>query len=256
MRGVALRGRRWPANRSAGPGRRWFRQPYLGARGAVTRSAALPPPTGPCPQGRTRGTTARRSITTRHSAAHGSAARRTRFATGSPARWHPVEDRDNDVARHRPDPVTCTGSRCRQPPGVTAVPAAAGGPARTAPARAGISPPQARPRPEPCRACLCPSGPWTVRPAQARSAGPRGSVPRRRVKPCPPYQPPLPRGPWPLLSRTRSRADLAGQHLAGTGHRPDLCPYRQPGATSCRACRMFPIACYGLTPRCREVKRL
>ena len=64
-----------------------------------------------------------------------------------------------------------------------------------------------------------------------------------------------PAGPGPLPSRTRSRAGLAGQHLAGTGYGPDLCPYRQPGATSCRACRMFPIACYGLTPRCREVKR-
>jgi len=30
-----------------------FRQPYLGARGAVTRSAALPPPAGPCREGRT-----------------------------------------------------------------------------------------------------------------------------------------------------------------------------------------------------------
>ncbi len=62
-------------------------------------------------------------------------------------------------------------------------------------------------------------------------------------------------GPWPLLSRTRSGADLAGQYLAGPGYGPDLCPYRQPGATSRRVCRMFPIACYGLTPRCREVKR-
>jgi len=81
--------------------------------------------------------------------------------------------------------------------------------------------------------------------------------------PCPgsassPVRPPISTasaGPWPLPSRTRSGTGLAGQHLAGTGYGPDLCRYRQPGATSCRMCRMFPIACYGLTPRCREVKR-
>jgi hypothetical protein len=33
---------------------------------------------------------------------------------------------------------------------------------------------------------ICAPGSWAGRPAQARIAGPRGSVPRRHLKPCPP----------------------------------------------------------------------
>jgi hypothetical protein len=259
MRGVSVRGRRLPANRSAGPAR----PPVVPAavsrrsrRGHAVSGFAAAHRT--VPGGPTHGTAARRSITTRDSAAHESAAPGAGFAGGSPARWHPVFDRDNDrcpcIGRQ---PMTCTGSRCRQRSGVSAaVPRDRWASPHCSCPRLRISPPRARPRPEPAGHTICPSGAWTSRPAQARIAGSRGSVPRHRVKPCPPpYQPPLPRGCGHCLAEPGPGTGLAGQHLAGTGYGPVLCPYRQPGATSCRVCRMFPIACYGLTPRCREVKR-
>jgi len=118
-----------------------------------------------------------------------------------------------------------------------------------------LPPPQARQWPEPAeRVFVRPSGsPHPVVPRRPASRAPR--VQAGRCKPCPPSPAAAFAGPWPLPSRSRARARLAGQHLGETGRGPDSCPYRQPDATSCRASRMFLIACYGLTPRCREVKR-
>ncbi len=140
------------ANRSAGPARPPVVPAAVPRPERVHAVSGLPPPTGPCPEGRTHGTTARRSITTRQGAAHESAARGTRFASGSPARWHPVYDRgQRQLPGIGQQPVTCTDSRCRQPSGVSAaVPRDRWQPARTAPARDAASPPpRARPRPEP-----------------------------------------------------------------------------------------------------------
>jgi hypothetical protein len=69
-----------------------------------------------------------------------------------------------------------------------------------------------------------------------------------------PYRPQCPRagrghcraGPAPVP------AWLASPCRTGDG--PDLLPNRQPGAAGCRLC-VCSTACYGLTPRCREVKR-
>ena len=103
---------------------------------------------------------------------------------------------------------------------------------------------------------ICPSGSWTGRPAQARMCGSsrvRAPAPRQALSA--PYQPPLPRGRGHCLAEPDPGLTWLASTSPESGYGPDLCPYRQPGATGCRACRMFPIACYGLTPRCREVKR-
>jgi hypothetical protein len=189
MRGVLLRGRRLPANRSAGPARPPVVPAAVPQRSRrAMRSAASPPPTGPRPEGHPHGTGARRSITTRQGAAHESAARGTRFARGSPAPWRPVCDRDNHSCPGiGQQPMTCTDSRWRhrsfrrerRPPQPLAgqptllLPAirhlAAAGPAAT---RA-------------CRAHELPLGSWTGRPRRPAWRV-RAVLPRHRVKPCPP----------------------------------------------------------------------
>jgi len=190
MRGVSLRGRRLPTNRSAGPARPPVVPAAVPRRSphghAVSGFAAAhrTVPGGPYLR-----CAARRSITTRHSAAHESAARRTRFARGPPARWHPVEDRDND---NRPgigqQSVTCTDRPChRQPSGVSAVPRdrRRASPHCSCPRRhlADASPAATRALPGTPSAHPVP-GP--AAPRKPACAGPRGSMPRHRVKPCPP----------------------------------------------------------------------
>ena len=72
--------------------------------------------------------------------------------------------------------------------------------------------------------------------------------------PLSPYRPRCPRagcghcraGPAPVLTWLASPCR--------TGDGPDLLPNRLPGAAGCRLC-VCSTACYGLTPRCREVKR-
>ena len=113
MRGESLRGRRPPVVPAAVP-----RPSRCG------HAADGLPPAGPCPEGHTYGTAARRSIPTRHSAAHESAARGTRFASGQPG---PVVPGIGPGQRQPPgtgqQSITCTDSRChRQPSGVSAVP--------------------------------------------------------------------------------------------------------------------------------------
>jgi hypothetical protein len=260
MRGVSLRGRRLPANRSAGPARppvvpaavpRRSRRGhavsgFAAARGTVPggpyslrappAGVLLPaiaplmraPPAGPgLPASTQPGGT------------------RQRTGTTTTARHRPAAD---DPHR-QPMPPPAFRRVCRPPRSLAGQPAlhlpAPRHLRRHGPGRGQSLPgtPSAHPAPGP------------IVPRKPASRVPRGSCPGAASSPVRPLSAAASAGPWPLLSRTRSGAGLAGQHLAGTGYGPDLCPYRQPGATSCRACRMFPIACYGLTPRCREVKR-
>jgi len=259
MRGVSLRGPRLPANRPAGPARppvvSGSRTSALAARPCGQRLCRRPRDRagGPYPR-----TAARRSIATRHSAAHESAAGRARLARGSPARWHPVKTGTTTLPMNRPaaddlhrQPMPPPAFRReRRPPRPLA-----GQPALLLPA-----PAYRRRRPgrgqSLARHTICPI---RFLDRSSRTSPQCGSARVRAQAPCQALSAPLSAtaaaGPWPPLNRTQPGPDLAGQHLAGTGYGPDLCPYRQPGATSCRACRMFPIACYGLTPRCREVKR-
>jgi hypothetical protein len=257
MRGVSLRGRRLPANRSAGPAR----PPVVPA--AVPRrsrcghaSAALPPPTGPCPEGRTHGPPPAGVLLP----AIAPLMRAPPAGPGLPAGIRPGGTRymtgTTTAARHPPAADDLHRQPMPQPFGMSAAPRGRwqARPNCSCP-RLRISPPRARPRPEPAGHTICPPGSWTGHPAQARIAGPHGSMPRHRVKPCPPPISHRLPGLRPLPSRTRSGAGLAGQHLAGTatGRICVLTGNRaQPVAG---VCRMFPIACYGLTPRCREVKR-
>jgi len=256
MRGVSLRGRRLPVNRACpAAGGSGSRTSALAARSRGQRLCRRPRdrarravPAGPPPAGVLLPAIAplMRAPRAGPGLPEGPQPGGTRYKTGT-----------TTTARHRP----ATGGlhRLAMPPpasGMSAVPAATGGPARTAPARADISPPQARPRPEPSRAHHLPTrfldrSSRTSPHCELLRVG--AQAPRQALSA--PLSATASAGPWPLLSRTRSGADLAGQHLAGPGYGPDLCSYRQPGATSCRVCRMFPIACYGLTPRCREVKR-
>ena len=188
MRGVFLRGRRLPANRSAGPAR----PPVVPAAVPRRSRRSCVQRLGRRPQDRARRavptpSAARSSITTRNSAAHESAARGTRFARGHSARWRPVHDRDNDscpgIGRQ---PVTCTDSRCRQPSSASAVPCGRwrASPHRSCPRLASRR--RARPRPRPARRASAHPGSWTGRPAQARIAGPRGSMPRHAPSPVRP----------------------------------------------------------------------
>jgi hypothetical protein len=245
-----------------------------GTCGPATLPTASPPSAGPRLQdharaGRTRETATRgngaRGYAARGSATRGCTTNRTRsHRTGRPVA--PAGDQDTGTGPGTAKPsvtcadrssVTCTSSQCRHgPSGVSgfpsgwrasraapaygATPCYLRGPGSSQNLLSGYSPAQAAPR--------------TGCPAQARIAGSSRSgqgAASSSVRPtghrvC---------GPWRLPGQSRARARLAGQHLGETGHGPDSCPYRQPGATSCRASRMFLITCYGLTPRCREVKR-
>ena len=189
MRGVSLCGRRLPANRSAEPAR----PPVVPA--AVPRPSrcghaadGLPPPAGPCPEGRTYGTAARRSIPTRHSAAHESAACGTRFASGQPG---PVVPGIGPGQRQPPgtgqQSMTCTDSRChRQPSGVSAVPRwPKGQPALLLPAarRLAVAGPAAA---RACRAHHLPTAEGLVVPHKPRIAGPRGPCPGAASSPVRP----------------------------------------------------------------------
>ena len=199
MRGVSLRGRRLPANRSVGPARppvvSGSRTSALAgrSRGQLCRRPqdrarrAVPTPSA-----------ARTSITTRNSTAHGSVARGPRFARGSPARWHPVCDRDYDscpgIGRQ---PMTCTDQpmppafrrECRRSPRPLA-----GQPALLLPAPAYL----AAAGPAATRACRAHHLPARCLDRSSRTSPHGGSArvhSRHRVKPCPPpCQPPLPRG--------------------------------------------------------------
>jgi hypothetical protein len=118
-----------------------------------------------------------------------------------------------------------------------------------------LLPPRARQYPEPGeRVSARPNGSPHRLPALARITGSsrsgQGASSSVRPRPATAYA-----GPWRLPGQSRPRAHLAGQRLGRTGHGPDSCPCRQPGATGSRASRMFLITCYGLTSRCREVKR-
>ena len=258
MRGVCLRGRRLPANRSAGParppvvpaavpalparpgGRRLRHRPKDRARRAASHSGRHPWEYYP----------QRRCQPRHHPAAPGA------VRPCSPAA--PAHDRDNDSHPGLGVPMTCTDSRCcHRPSGVSGGPRGRRQASRTAlPAgrRAAASA-----SPAAARTCQARS---LARPAPAPVL-PRKPALRALAGPCSgaassPVRPPIGhrlRGAVATPDQSRPRADLAGQPSHGTGHGPDLCRYRQPGATGCRACRMFPIACYGLTPRCREVKR-
>ena len=228
-----------------------------GSRGAARRPAASPPPKGPCPEGRIPlrpppvGVLPATALPTKAPPAAPGARGACRPAA-------PAYDRDNNSHPGLGVPMTCTDSRCgHQPPGLGGGPRGRSQASRTA-LPAG-------------RRTAASASPAAARTCQARSpAGPapapvlpRKPALRALAGPCPgaassPVRPPIGhrlRGAVATPDQLRSRADLAGQPSHGTGHGPDLCRYRQPGATGCRACRMFPIACYGLTPRCREVKR-
>ena len=239
MRGVSLRGRRPPANRSAVPARPPVvpaAVPRRSRRGhAVSGFAAAH---GPCPEGRTRGTAARRSTTTRHSAAHKSAARGTRFANGPPSPVAPgIRTGTTTTARHRP----AAGDLHRQPmpppdSGVCAVPRwPKGQPALHLPARrrhAAAGPAAARA----CRAYHLPTRllNWSSR--TSPRCGSRGSVSRHRVKPCPPpishrfrgavatAQPSPTRGwpGWPAPCRNRPRAGFVSLPATGRNQLPGL----------------------------------
>ena len=232
MRGVSLRGRRPPANRSAVPARPPVvpaAVPRRSRRGhAVSGFAAAH---GPCPEGRTRGTAARRSTTTRHSAAHKSAARGTRFANGPPSPVAPgIRTGTTTTARHRP----AAGDLHRQPmpppdSGVCAVPRwPKGQPALLLPTprRLAAAGPAAA---SACRAHHLPTAEGLVVPHKPALRVPAGPCPGAASNPVRPLSATASAGPWPLLSRTRSGAGLAGQRLAGTGYGPDLCPLPATG---------------------------
>ena len=241
------------------PGRRWFRQPYLGAHGVVMRSAASPPPTGPCPEGRAHGPPPAGVLLP----AKAPLMRAPPAGPGLPAGLHPGGTRYMTGTRELPTHRRAANDLHRQADaaaslsGASTVPAAAGRPARTASARASASRRRGPGRGQSLPGhTICPPGSWTGRPARAAFAGPRGSVPRRRVKPCPPpYQPPLPRGRGHCLAEP----DLVLAWLASTLPEPAtgricvLTGNRAQPVAGHVVC--FPIACYGLTPRCREVKR-
>ena len=259
MRGVSLRGRRPPANRSAVPARPPVvpaAVPWPSRYGHAVSSLAAA--RGTMPGRRTHGTVARRSIPTRHSAAHGSAARGTRFANGPPSPVAPgIRTGTTTTARHRP----AAGDLHRQPmpppdSGVCAVPRwPKGQPALLLPAPrhlAVASPAAARA----CRAHHLPTRllDWSSRTSpRCGSLRVRAQAPRQTLSA--PYQPPLPRGRGHCLAEPDPGLAWLVSALPEPATGRICVPYRQPGATSCRACRMFPIACYGLTPRCREVKR-
>jgi len=281
MRGVLPRGPALAASRppsppaAGGPGGR-TRHPRAWPRGPATRPVAAPPSAGPRLQDRAprahprdrhprvcaRGNAARSSAT-RPSAAAGTGSHRTGRTVA------PSGDQDTGTGPGIATPsvtctdrssVTCTGSRCRRgPSGVNGFPRCGWRASRAAPAcgSSPLPPPQARQWPEPAGRVSKPPKRLPRRsshadPYRGRLAGPDW-VPRQALSAPRPAT--ACAGPWPLPSRSRARARLAGQHLGETGRRPDSCPHRQPGTTDCRVSRMFPIACYGLTPRCREVKR-
>ena len=199
MRGVSLRRRRLPANRPAGParppvvsgsrtsalaarpcGQRLCRRPRDRARRAV--------PAGPLPAGVLLPAIAplMRAPPAGPGLPKDPQPGGTRYKTGTTTL---PTNRPAAGDLHRQPMPPPTSRRERRPPRPLA-----GQPALLLPA-----PACRRRRPgrgqSLSRHTICPSGSWTGRPAQARSAGPRGSVPKRRVKPCPPpYQPPLPRG--------------------------------------------------------------
>jgi len=204
---------------------------------------------------------------TRGGAARGSATRGcTTTRTNSHRTGRPVAsagDQDTGTGPGTAEPsvactgrssLTCTGSQCRRgPSGVSGLP---GGwrTSRAAPA-CGAAPGHLR-RPGSSQNLLgghpsAQAAPRTGCPARARLTGSPRVRAQRRLKPCPAPTGHRVRGAVATAWPARSRARLAGQHLDETGRGPDSCPYRQPGAPSCRASRMFLITCYGLTPRCR-----
>ena len=114
MRGESLRGRRPPVVPAAVP-RRSRRGHAVSGFAAAHRTA----PGGPYPRDRRP-----QEFPTRQGAAHESAARGTRFASGQPG---PVVPGIGPGQRQPPgtgqQSITCTDSRChRQPSGVSAVP--------------------------------------------------------------------------------------------------------------------------------------
>jgi len=253
MRGVFLRGRRLPANRSAGParspvvpaavprrsrrscGQRLGRRPQDRARRAVP---AGPPPAGVLLPAKT---PLMRAPPAGPGSPEGTQPGGARYMTGTTTAAYASAD------SRWPAPTADAASLPARAPS----PAAAGGPARTAPARGShLAAGPGRGQGLPGRYLPTPA-PGPVVPRKPASRALAGPCPGAHQALSAPLSATASAGPWPLPSRTRSGAGLAGQHLAGTGYGPDLCRYRQPGATSCRACRMFPIACYGLTPRCR-----
>lgn len=256
MRGVCLRGRRLPANRSAGParppvvpaavpalparpgGRRLRHRPKGRARRAASHSGRHPWEYYP-----------QRRCQSRHHLRH-------RAPCGLAALRHPH--------------MTGTTTAILAPAGRSPAPivdAAIGLPAWAA----ALRPPSGQSH-RPARGAACcrlrqpgrgQDLPGTVACPAPAPVLPRKPALRALAGPCSgaassPVRPPIGhrlRGAVATPDQSRPRADLAGQPSHGTGHGPDPCRYRQPGATGCRACHMFPIACYGLTPRCREVKR-
>ncbi len=251
MRGVCLRGRRLPASRSAGPAR----PPVLPA--AVPVLAARP--SGRRLRHRPHDRARRAAPRDRHPWEYYPQRRcQPRHHPRHRAPWGlPPCGTGTTTSILADAPLTCTDSRCRhQPSGVNGALATAIGPAAPPCPRGSVLPsPRAWPRPGPARHGRLPGRLCTGSPAQARIAGPCGSCSGATSSPVRPPIGHRSRGAVATLDQFRPRADLANQPCHGTGHGPDLCRYRQPGATSCRVCRMFPIACYGLTPRCREVKR-
>jgi len=260
MRGVSLRGRRLPANRPAGPARppvvSGSRTSALAARPCGQRLCRRPRdralravPAGPPPAGELLPAIAplMRAPPAGPGLPEGPQPGGTRYKTGTTTL---PTNRPAAGDLHRQPMPPPTSRRERRPPRPLA-----GQPALLLPA-----PACRRRRPGRGQSLSGPHHlPVRFLDRLSRTSPRCGSSRVRAQAPCQALSAPLSAtaaaGPWPLLNRTQPGPDLAGQHLAGTGYGPDLCPYRQPGATSCRACRMFPIACYGLTPRCREVKR-
>jgi hypothetical protein len=222
MRGVLLRGRRLPANRSAGPAR----PPVVPAavpvpHGAAMRSAALPPPHRAVPGGPYPRETPPAGVLL---PAKAPLMRAPPAGPGLPEGlqplWHLARDRDKDscprigqqpMMHRRPmPPPACRRERrargCWQ-----------ASPHRTCP-RPGTLPPRARLRPEPAGHTICPPAPGPVVPPGPALRVLAGPCPGATSSPVRPLSATASAGPWPLPSRTRSLADLAGQHLAGTGY--------------------------------------
>jgi hypothetical protein len=130
----------------------------------------------------------------------------------------------------------------RQPPGAGGIAATARGPAT--PHRLRWQRPTAPAHPAAARTCQATIA-WPEPGSCAGSrAGPHPRASRGRAQaPCQalpaPYRPPLPRGRGPCRAGP-ARADLAGQHCDVTSYRPDLCRYRQPGASGCRVMSYVP----------------
>jgi hypothetical protein len=271
MRGVACAGHcrygsraRPAAGGSGGPEGR------VPARGRRPRRRPQDHACRTVPAGCTRGTVTRgtgaRGYAARRSATRGSTTARTgSHRTGRPEAQ--AGDRDTGTRSGTAKPsvtctdrssVTCTSSQCHRGPirRERLPPRLADQPRRSSLREQPLPPPQARSGQNLLSGyASAQAAPRTGRPARARIAGSSRVRTGRRVKPCPPQTghracgavataQPVPgkcSPGWPAPWRNRPRAGFLSLPATGRNQLPGI---------SC-----FPIACYGLTPRCREVKR-